>query len=70
MRTHLFPYAVHVEMDFFGPAGESVQNFWRNLPPPVQQAAPIVGTGLLTALIVSRIERSKLKAEVGCSAHV
>ena len=70
MLTHLFPYAVHVEMDFFGPAGESVQNFWRNLPPPVQQAAPIVGTGLLTALIVSRIERSKLKAEVGCSACV
>ena len=70
LHFSIFPNAVHVEMDFFGPAGESVQNFWRNLPPPVQQAAPIVGTGLLTALIVSRIERSKLKAEVGCGACV
>lgn len=58
-----FQMPVHVEMDFINPAAESVQNFWRNLPPPVQQAAPIVGAGLLTALVVHRIERGKLKAE-------
>lgn len=62
-------HAVHVEMDFINPAAESVQNFWRNLPPPVQQGAPIVGAGLLTALIVHRIERGRLKAEVHAGFH-
>lgn len=58
---------VHVEMDFINPAAESVQNFWRQLPPPVQQGAPIIGAGLLTALIVHRIERGRLRAEVSSS---
>ena len=57
--------AVHVEMDFINPVAESVQSFWRGLPPPVQQGAPIVGAGLLTALVVHRIERGRLRAEVG-----
>ena len=61
--------AVKVDVDFLNPVvatvKESSQEIWSKLPPPVQQHGPIIGAVLVTALVVHKVEKGRLKAEVG-----
>jgi len=56
--------AVHVDVDFMTPFVTSVKkasrDVWMQLPPPVRQAAPYVGAGLGTGILVYRIQQSRL----------
>lgn len=59
------PPQVDVKVDFLRPTfqaiEESAQAIWTQLPPPVQQAAPYVGVGLGTGLIVFAVQQHRLK---------
>lgn len=54
-------------MDFLRPTfqavNESVQALWVQLPPPIQQAAPFIGVGLGTGLIVFAVQQHRLKRQ-------
>ena len=56
--------AVHVDVDFMGPFVTSVKkasrDVWLQLPPPVRQAAPYVGAGLGTGVLVFSIQQRRL----------
>ena len=56
--------AVHVDVDFMTPFVTSVKkasrDVWLQLPPPVRQAAPYVGAGLGTGILVFKIQQSRL----------
>ena len=64
MSKHLASVAVHVDVDFMGPFVTSVKkaskDVWLQLPPPVRQAAPYVGAGLGTGVLVFSIQQRRL----------
>lgn len=43
---------------------ESSAEIWARLPAPVQQHGPIIGAVLLTAFVVHRIDKGRLRTEV------
>ena len=55
---------VHVDVDFMGPFVTSVKkasrDVWMHLPPPVRQAAPYVGAGMGTGILVFNIQQRRL----------
>lgn len=64
--------AVHVDVDFMTPFVTSVKkasrDVWLQLPPPVRQAAPYVGAGLGTGVLVFSIQQRRLDHAVSlCS---
>ena len=64
MPEPLDSVAVHVDVDFMGPFVTSVKkasrDVWLQLPPPVRQAAPYVGAGLGTGVLVFNIQQRRL----------
>lgn len=58
---------VKVDVDFLNPVvatiRESSAEIWSKLPPPVQQHGPLIGAVLVTALIVNRVDKRRLRAE-------
>lgn len=58
---------VKVDVDFLNPVmatvKESSAEIWARLPAPVQQHGPIIGAVLLTALVVHRIDKGRLRTE-------
>ena len=65
--------AVHVDVDFMGPFVTSVKkasrDVWLQLPPPVRQAAPYVGAGLGTGVLVFSIQQRRLDHAVSLCSH-
>lgn len=59
-----FEMPVHVDVDFMGPFVTSVKkasrDVWMHLPPPVRQAAPYVGAGMGTGILVFNIQQRRL----------
>ena len=41
---------------------------WTQLPPPVQQAAPFIGVGLGTGLVVFAVQQHRLNKQASCSS--
>ena len=75
MREPLDSVAVHVDVDFMGPFVTSVKkasrDVWLQLPPPVRQAAPYVGAGLGTGVLVFSIQQRRLDHAVRvCSLNI
>lgn len=65
--------AVHVDVDFMTPFVTSVKkasrDVWLQLPPPVRQAAPYVGAGLGTGVLVFSIQQRRLDHAVSLCSH-
>lgn len=67
--------AVHVDVDFMGPFVTSVKkaskDVWLQLPPPVRHAAPYVGAGVGTGVLVFSIQQRRLDHAVSnCSCNI
>ena len=64
IRTHPHPRAPAPQVDFLRPAMETVREtlttVWVKLPPPVQAAAPYVGVGAASGLVVFALQQRRV----------
>lgn len=58
-------------MDFLNPTIETIQaslnSAWKQVPPPVQQAAPFVGVAVGSGLLVFLVQQRRINNQVRCA---
>lgn len=67
LQKQSFVMPVDVRVDFLKPTWQALEEgtmaVWTQLPPPVQQAAPFVGVGLGTGLVVFAVQQRRLNKQ-------